>query len=117
MTLAVGAPLLVLWGCSHALAWGILKVGELLFAWGHLIGVDFLAVNGQEDNEACDLSISSAIPFWSPVNFQPIGLGSLGLGWAWVLVEGPIHSLVTQRGREGRRKGGEVTLLTKQGPT
>lgn len=61
-------------------------MGELLFAWGHLVGLDFLGVNGQEDTEGCDLSISSTIPLWSPVNFQSVRLVrlslSLSLGWA-----------------------------------
>lgn len=107
MTLAGGAPLLFLWCGSHTLAW---RVQKFLFAWGHLVGLDFLGVNEQEDNEGCDLSISSAIPFWSPVNFQSIRLASLGLGWAWVLVEGPAQLLSSSR-REGEREEGGKLLF------
>ena len=47
-------------------------------------------------------SISSAVPFSSPVNFQSTSLASLGLGWAWVLVEG-LAQLLREGGREEGR--------------
>lgn len=107
MRVAVGIPLLFPWGCSHTLAWRALKIGELLFARGHL---GFLGISGQEVDEGCDLSASSVTPFWSPVNFQSMILANLGPGWASVLVEGPAQLL------RDRRREEEVTLLTKTGP-
>lgn len=101
MRLAVGIPLCP-WCCSHTLAWGALKSRELLFTWGHLGGVDFLGVSGQERDEGCDLSVSSATPFWSPVNFQSISPASLGLGWAWVLVEGPTQLTLGKKEARGK---------------
>lgn len=106
MTLAVEAPLLVLWGCSRTLAWAFLKSGELLFAWGPLVGLDFLGVSEQEDTEGSDLSISSAVSFRSPVNFQLVRLWSLSLGWARVLL---VQSQdLAAWGKGGREKGGKL---------
>lgn len=67
----------------------------------YLRGVDFLGVSEQEGDEGCDLSVSSATPFWSPVNFRSMRPGSLGLGWAWVLVEGPTQLLWERKRQEG----------------
>lgn len=67
----------------------------------YLRGVDFLGVSEQEGDEGCDLSVSSATPFWSPVNFRSMSPASLGLGWAWVLVEGPTQLLWERKRQEG----------------